>query len=88
MSKVRVWNSSSKKTLICVPSQDDLLQKCQEDERKHTEITARFQNTVIDIQAQIEQHSNRNNKLCQENTELATKLTSIIQQYEKREEVC
>ncbi|XP_034157930.2 beta-taxilin isoform X1 [Pangasianodon hypophthalmus] len=65
---------------------EDMLQKCQEDERKRAEITSRFQNTVVDIQAQIEHHSNRNNKLCQENSELANKLTSIIQQYEKREE--
>ncbi|MCI4395877.1 hypothetical protein PGIGA_G00197180 [Pangasianodon gigas] len=65
---------------------EDMLQKCQEDERKRAEITSHFQNTVVDIQAQIEHHSNRNNKLCQENSELANKLTSIIQQYEKREE--
>lgn len=64
-----------------------MLQKCQEDERKRAEITSHFQNTVVDIQAQIEHHSNRNNKLCQENSELTNKLTSIIQQYEKREEV-
>ncbi|XP_017349295.2 beta-taxilin isoform X2 [Ictalurus punctatus] len=65
---------------------EDMLQKCQEDERKRAEITSHFQNTVVDIQAQIEHHSNRNNKLCQENSELTNKLTSIIQQYEKREE--
>ncbi|XP_058247974.1 alpha-taxilin isoform X1 [Hemibagrus wyckioides] len=65
---------------------EDMLQKSQEDERKRLEIHSHFQNTVVDIQAQIEQHSNRNNKLCQENTELAKKLTSILQQYEKREE--
>ncbi|XP_060770214.1 beta-taxilin isoform X2 [Neoarius graeffei] len=65
---------------------EDMLQKYQEDEKKRAEITSHFQNTVVDIQAQIEHHSNRNNKLCQENSELANKLTSIIQQYEKREE--
>ncbi|KAK3506925.1 hypothetical protein QTP70_031217, partial [Hemibagrus guttatus] len=65
---------------------EDMLQKCQEDERKRAEIHSHFQNTVLDIQTQIEQHSNHNNKLCQENTELAKKLTSILQQYEKREE--
>ncbi|KAF4092215.1 hypothetical protein AMELA_G00018230 [Ameiurus melas] len=65
---------------------EDTLQKCQEDDRKRAEITSHFQNTVVDIQAQIEHHSNRNNKLCEENSELTNKLTSIIQQYEKREE--
>ncbi|XP_046729427.1 beta-taxilin isoform X1 [Silurus meridionalis] len=65
---------------------EEMLHKCQEDEKKRAEITSHFQTTVVDIQAQIEQHSNRNNKLCHENNELANKLTSIIQQYEKREE--
>ncbi|KAI5627158.1 beta-taxilin isoform X2 [Silurus asotus] len=65
---------------------EEMLHKCQEDEKKRAEITSHFQTTVVDIQAQIEHHSNRNNKLCHENNELANKLTSIIQQYEKREE--
>ncbi|XP_048106642.1 beta-taxilin isoform X2 [Alosa alosa] len=62
------------------------LQRCQEDEKKRKEITTHFQSTLTDIQAQIEVHSNRNNKLCQENSDLAEKLNNIIHQYEKREE--
>ncbi|XP_062407046.1 gamma-taxilin isoform X1 [Sardina pilchardus] len=62
------------------------LQRCQEDEKKRKEITTHFQSTLTDIQAQIEEHSNRNNKLCQENSDLAGKLNNIIHQYEKREE--
>ena len=58
-----------------------------EEEEKRKEITSHFQNTLTDIQAQIEQQSERNMKLCQENTELAEKLKSIIDQYELREEV-
>lgn len=54
---------------------------------KRKEITAHFQSTLVDIQNQIEQHSNRNNKLCQENSELASKLKTIIEQYERREQV-
>uniref|UniRef100_W5KSX8 Taxilin beta n=1 Tax=Astyanax mexicanus TaxID=7994 RepID=W5KSX8_ASTMX len=65
---------------------ETLLQKCREDESKRLEITTHFQSTVVDIQAQIEHHSNRNNKLCQENSELADKLKTIVEQYEKREE--
>lgn len=64
------------------------LQKRQEDEDKRREITTHFQSTLTDIQAQIEEHSNRNSKLCQENSILAEKLNNIIHQYEKREEVC
>ncbi|GAA6065537.1 beta-taxilin isoform X2 [Tachysurus ichikawai] len=65
---------------------EEMLLKCQEDERKRAEIHSQFQGTVLDIQAQIEQHSNCNNKLSQENSDLTNKLTSILQKYERREE--
>ncbi|KAJ8396182.1 hypothetical protein AAFF_G00020490 [Aldrovandia affinis] len=65
---------------------EESLQRCREDELKRKEITGHFQTTLTDIQAQIELHSNRNNKLCQENGALAEKLQGIINQYEQREE--
>ncbi|XP_076999435.1 beta-taxilin isoform X2 [Tamandua tetradactyla] len=65
---------------------EETLQRAREEEEKRKEITGHFQSTLTDIQAQIEQQSERNMKLCQENTELAEKLKSIIDQYELREE--
>ncbi|RXN01633.1 Beta-taxilin [Acipenser ruthenus] len=65
---------------------EETLQRSREDEEKRKEITTHFQNTLIDIQSQIEQHSDRNNKLCQENSDLAEKLKGILDQYEQREE--
>ncbi|XP_077207344.1 beta-taxilin isoform X2 [Paroedura picta] len=65
---------------------EETLQRAREEEEKRKEITNHFQGTLNDIQAQIEQQSERNMKLCQENTELAEKLKSIIDQYEVREE--
>ncbi|XP_066557065.1 beta-taxilin isoform X3 [Amia ocellicauda] len=65
---------------------EETFQRCREDEEKRKEITTHFQSTLNDIQVQIEQHSDRNNKLCLENTELAEKLKGIIDQYEQREE--
>ncbi|XP_036406474.1 beta-taxilin isoform X2 [Megalops cyprinoides] len=65
---------------------EESLQRYREDELKRKEITTHFQNTLTDIQAQIEQHSNRNTQLCKENSDLAEKLQSIISQYEQREE--
>ncbi|XP_066867005.1 beta-taxilin isoform X2 [Kogia breviceps] len=65
---------------------EETLQRAREEEEKRKEITSHFQGTLTDIQAQIEQQSERNRKLCQENTELAEKLESIIDQYELREE--
>uniref|UniRef100_A0A8D1KRC8 Beta-taxilin n=1 Tax=Sus scrofa TaxID=9823 RepID=A0A8D1KRC8_PIG len=66
---------------------EETLQRAREEEEKRKEITSHFQSTLTDIQAQIEQQSERNMKLCQENTELAEKLKSIIDQYELREEL-
>lgn len=68
-------------------SQEETLQRCREDELKRKEITTHFQNTLTDIQAQIEEHSNRNNKLCQENSDLAEKLKGFIAKYDQREAV-
>ncbi|XP_056674857.1 beta-taxilin [Monodelphis domestica] len=65
---------------------EETLQRAREEDEKRKEITSHFQGTLSDIQAQIEQQSERNMKLCQENTELAEKLKSIIDQYELREE--
>lgn len=67
--------------------QEETLQRCREDEEKRTEITSHFQKTLTEIQAQIEQHSARNDKLCHENTNLTDKLESLMNQCEQREAV-
>ncbi|NWU67359.1 TXLNB protein, partial [Pterocles burchelli] len=65
---------------------EETIQRAREEDEKRKEITNHFQGTLSEIQAQIEQQSERNMKLCQENSELAEKLKSIIDQYELREE--
>nr|XP_019953679.1 PREDICTED: beta-taxilin-like [Paralichthys olivaceus] len=64
---------------------EETLQRCREDDLKRKEITTHFQGTLSDIQAQIEEHSSRNTKLCQENSGLAEKLKGLISQYDQRE---
>ncbi|XP_039530122.1 taxilin beta b [Pimephales promelas] len=64
---------------------EETLQRCREDDLKRKEITTHFQNTLTDIQAQIEEHSSRNNKLCQENSDLAEKLKDLITKCDQRE---
>ncbi|XP_061103072.1 beta-taxilin-like isoform X2 [Conger conger] len=64
---------------------EETLQRCREDDLKRKEITTHFQSTLTDIQAQIEEHSERNTKLCKENSDLAEKLKDLITQYDKRE---
>ncbi|NXN24521.1 TXLNB protein, partial [Nycticryphes semicollaris] len=65
---------------------EETIQRAREEEEKRKEIANHFQGTLSEIQAQIEQQGERNMKLCKENTELAEKLKSIIDQYELREE--
>ncbi|AWP20476.1 putative beta-taxilin [Scophthalmus maximus] len=65
---------------------EDTLQRCREDEEKRSEITSHFQKMLTDIQAQIEQHSTRNDKLCHENANLSDKLEGLMSQCELREE--
>ncbi|XP_068436319.1 taxilin beta b [Clinocottus analis] len=64
---------------------EETLQRCREDDLKRKEITTHFQGTLSEIQAQIEEHSSRNTKLCQENSGLAEKLKGLITQYDQRE---
>lgn len=65
---------------------EDGVQRARLEEEKRKEVTAHFQVTLNDIQAQMEQHNERNANLRQENMELADKLKKLIEQYELREE--
>ncbi|XP_067844662.1 beta-taxilin [Heptranchias perlo] len=65
---------------------EESLQRAREEEEKRKEVTKHFQDTLIDIQAQIDEHSQRNVKLCEENTDLTSRLKTIIEQYDAREE--
>lgn len=50
-------------------------------------MSSHFQTKLTEIQEQIQQHSARNDKLCQENVHLTAKLEGIVAQCELREEV-
>ncbi|KAM6958978.1 alpha-taxilin isoform 2-T2 [Aplochiton taeniatus] len=65
---------------------EDGMQRARVEEEKRKEVTSHFQVTLNDIQAQMEQHNERNATLRQENSELAEKLKKLIEQYELREE--
>lgn len=56
------------------------------EEEKRKEVTSHFQVTLYDIQAQMEQHDERNASLRQENNDLAEKLKKLYEQYKLREE--
>lgn len=50
-------------------------------------MAAHFQTSLAEIQKQIEQHSARNEKLCEDNAKLSQKLHSLLEQCQRREEV-
>lgn len=62
------------------------LQRTRLEEEKRKEVTSHFQVTLNDIQAQMEQHNERNASLRQENSELGEKLKKLYEQYKLREE--
>ncbi|XP_051871260.1 gamma-taxilin-like isoform X1 [Pristis pectinata] len=65
---------------------EENLQRAREEEERRKEVTAHFQMTLNEIQAQMDQHNLHNTKLRQENIELAEQLKKLIEQYELREE--
>ncbi|XP_062292163.1 alpha-taxilin isoform X1 [Scomber scombrus] len=65
---------------------DEGMQRTRLEEEKRKEVTSHFQVTLNDIQAQMEQHNERNASLRQENTELAEKLKKLYEQYKLRED--
>ena len=68
-------------------NKEENVQQAQEEEEHRKEATTRFQFTLNEIQAQLEQHDIYNAKLRQENTELGEKLKKLLEQYALREEV-
>lgn len=73
--------------IIIVSPQDEGMQRTRLEEEKRKEVTSHFQVTLNDIQAQMQQHDERNASLRQENAELAEKLKKLYEQYKLREEV-
>ncbi|XP_037099881.1 gamma-taxilin isoform X1 [Syngnathus acus] len=65
---------------------DEALRRCREDEEKRSEMAAHFQTSLTEIQAQIQQHSARNEKLCEDNAKLSQKMNSLLEQCQRREE--
>ncbi|XP_021359423.1 alpha-taxilin-like isoform X5 [Mizuhopecten yessoensis] len=61
------------------------LQRAREEDEKRKEISNKFQTTITEIQQQMTDHHERNQKLREENQELAGKLKKFIEQYEMRE---
>lgn len=65
---------------------DESIKRAREEDERRKEISAQFQTTIGEIQAQMNDNTERNTKLRQENAELAVQLQSIIKQCDLREQ--
>ncbi|CAF94960.1 unnamed protein product, partial [Tetraodon nigroviridis] len=65
---------------------EETARRCSEEEERRTRMASHFQAKLEDIQAQIEQHSARNHKLCRENAHLTDKLELLVNQCQVRDE--
>lgn len=67
-------------------SQDQSLAMAQSEDEKRKEVADRFQSGINEIQTQLNDYLEKNNKLREENQMLADKLQKFIADHEKREE--
>lgn len=60
----------------------------REEEEKRKEVSAKFQLTLNEITELMKQDSDKTMKLRDDNIDMTTKLKSIYEQYDIREQVC
>jgi hypothetical protein len=68
--------------------QDESLLKIREEEEKRKEVSAKFQTTLNEITALMQQNNEKNSKLREDNLEITKKFKTVCEQYELREQVC
>lgn len=67
--------------------QEESLQRIKEAEDKRIDMTNRFQNTLSEIASVMQQNSEKNNKLRDDNMDMSSRLKNVCEQYELREQV-
>lgn len=67
--------------------QDESLLKIREEEEKRKEVSAKFQTTLNEITALMQQNNEKNSKLREDNLEMTKKFKTVCEQYELREQV-
>lgn len=61
--------------------------KIREEEEKRKEVSAKFQATMNEITTLMQQNNDNNMKLRDDNIDMTSKLKSICEQYEVRQQV-
>ena len=60
--------------------------RIREEEERRKEVATKFQTTLSDVSALLQQNNEKNTKLREENTEMAAKLQMLCDQYTLREQ--
>lgn len=68
--------------------QDESVLKIREEEEKRKEVSAKFQSTLNELTAVMQQNNEKNSKLREDNLEMTKKFKTVCEQYELREQVC
>jgi uncharacterized phage infection (PIP) family protein YhgE len=68
--------------------QDESVLKIREEEEKRKEVSAKFQSTLNELTAVMQQNNEKNSKLREDNLEITKKFKTVCEQYELREQVC
>jgi len=65
---------------------EESLKRVKEAEDKRLEMTNKFQNTLSEIATVMQQNSEKNNKLRDDNMDMSSRLKNVCEQYELREQ--
>nr|XP_018908655.1 PREDICTED: alpha-taxilin-like [Bemisia tabaci]XP_018908656.1 PREDICTED: alpha-taxilin-like [Bemisia tabaci] len=65
---------------------EESIAKMREEEEKRTEISQKFQNTLSEITTLMQQNNEKNNKLRDDNVDMTSRLKSVCEQYQLREQ--
>jgi len=65
---------------------DEAMKRAQIEESKRKEVADSFQSTIDEVTSRMQNNSERNNALRDQNEELASKMKHLVEQYEQREE--
>ncbi len=67
-------------------SLEESMVRVREEEERRKEVSTKFQSTLAEVSALLQQNNDKNQKLRDENTEMATKLQMLCDQYSLREQ--
>lgn len=67
-------------------NKEDNLAKLREEEEKRKEITAKFQATLNDVSAMMQDNNEKNLKLREDNAELANRISQLYAHFDQRDE--